>query len=698
MTGRKYDSISPAMKSTIAAVGTLFAVASSADGYEDAVIRTDDASVRAIVLPTRFVYAFTNTSGSVSVVLKEAELINRTLVVAGGGGGGYGVSGGGGGGGVLVSDQSHSLVAEGVISLTVGAGGKGAVNNDAPAANGTDSMLTIDAVAQTAIGGGKGGSYKDTEEFAKGGNGGSGGGSTFKNTYAGGSGTAGQGHDGAKWKSTKPGPGGGGGAGTAATDHETTTGSTGGEGLGNDIEGSAVVYGSGGGSGGGVANSVTYVGGKGGTNAGGGGVFIGKDNEGNVVGGDGVDGTGGGGGGCGGNGGSGIVALGFTPTTEGILTIASDMNVPSAALPSIGLCSFLTKTNVTVTATDVTVDSLKYTCKGYAIETYDSFAASWGAATTNSATSFTLSDVAGKCVRITWLWERSLDADTVYEDRILKSSIPFRKKKIADDDYAYVFADTSAKGSVVLKTDATVSSALVVAGGGGGGYSIGGGGGGGGVIYATELSLALNAADAFTLAVGAGGTGAASNAGPATNGGDSELCFNATNFVAVGGGKGGSWSSSYGEGGNGGSGGGSTYNNSQNAGTGIAGQGNAGGKAKQTGPGGGGGATAVGGQKTDDNIAGAGGAGLTCSITGAAQVYGSGGGAGGGKNTQITTELSSGAGGTNAGDGGGNSGVDGFGGGGGGGAVNGAGGNGGSGVIVLRITGFPQTGFAIIIR
>ena len=54
-----------------------------ADGYEDAVIATDDDSVRAIVLPTRFAYAFTNTSGSVTVTLKDAERVNRTLVVAG---------------------------------------------------------------------------------------------------------------------------------------------------------------------------------------------------------------------------------------------------------------------------------------------------------------------------------------------------------------------------------------------------------------------------------------------------------------------------------------------------------------------------------------------------------------------------------------------------------------------------------------
>ena len=678
----------------------VFSCAALADGYEDAVIETDDASVRAIVLPTRFVYAFTNTSGSVTVTLKDAECVNRTLVVAGGGAGGYGVSGGGGGGGVLASDTVRELAANSTITLSVGVGGGAAFSNDGPSTNGANSVLTISATTQTAIGGGKGGSWKQDTAYAAGGNGGSGGGSTFNNSYSAGTGTSGQGYEGAKWKSTKPGPGAGGGASVAATDHETETGSTGGEGVSNSITGIACVYGSGGGNGGGTANNATYVAGKGGTNAGDGGTFIGKNNAGNVVGGDGVDGTGGGGGGASGSGGSGIVALSFTPTTEGILTIASNMDVPSAALPSVGLGSFLTKTNVMASAADTTVDSLRYVCKGYAVETYDEILDSWSSPVTNAVPVYSFSDVAGKCVRVTWLWEKTLDADTIYEDRAIMSTIPFAKTKVANGDFAYVFTETGYRGTVLLKTDAVVSESLVVAGGGGGGYSIGGGGGGGGVIYASGLNLALNAADAFTFVVGAGGQGAVGNTtGPAMNGYDSALSFAVTNFVAIGGGKGGSWKQEYATGGNGGSGGGSTFSNQQAAGTGTAGQGNDGGKAKQTGPGGGGGAMAPGGQKSDDNVSGIGGAGLTCSITGIAQVYGSGGGAGGGKNTQITTEISPGKGGANAGDGGGNSGVDGFGGGGGGGNVNGAGGNGGSGVVVIRILpNLPKLGFSLIFK
>ena len=679
-----------------------FSCVAMADGYEDAVIATDDDSVRAIVLPTRFVYAFTNTSGSVTVTLKDAECVNRTLVVAGGGAGGYGVSGGGGGGGVLASDTVRELAANSTITLSVGVGGGAAFSNDGPSTNGANSVLTILAATQTAIGGGKGGSYKDSEEFAKGGAGGSGGGSTVKNTYAGGSGTTGQGHDGAKWKSTKPGPGAGGGASTAATDHEAETGSTGGEGLASDITGVVCVYGSGGGNGGGTANSTAYVAGKGGTNAGDGGTFIGKDNAGNVVGGDGVDGTGGGGGGASGNGGSGIVVLGFAPTTEGIITVASNMDVPDTSLPNTGYGSILTKTNLTVSVVE-TIEAggaLKYVCKGYALETWDASLQSWGSATTNSTESYSFSDVAGKCVRITWLWEKQLGDDVVFSDRAIQSTLPCSKIKMGENDFVYVFTDTSKSGAVMLLADAVVTQALVVAGGGGGGFAIGGGGGGGGVIYEDDLKLALQSGDAFTLTVGVGGQGAASNVGPATNGCDSALWFASTNLVAIGGGKGGSWKQEYATGSNGGSGGGSTYSNAYDAGNGTEGQGYAGGKARNSGPGGGGGATEAGGQKIQDGIvAGAGGAGLTCTITGTAQVYGSGGGAGGGKNNTITTELTPGTGGTNAGDGGGYSAVNGFGGGGGGGSANQAGGNGGSGTVILRLlTNLKPFGLTIVFR
>lgn len=120
---------------------------------------------------------------------------------------------------------------------------------------------------------------------------------------------------------------------------------------------------------------------------------------------------------------------------------------------------------------------------------------------------------------------------------------------------AYAKACLAANGNVPLWTDAkpltpttdcsgnnmygSSARVLVVGGGGGGGMDMGGGGGGGGVVYNSEVSMSTQA---YTVTVGAGGTGAPAagtngqSAGhtytvPATNGGNSSIkSANAPNY------------------------------------------------------------------------------------------------------------------------------------------------------------------------
>ena len=228
---------------------------------------------------------------------------------------------------------------------------------------------------------------------------------------------------------------------------------------------------------------------------------------------------------------------------------------------------------------------------------------------------------------------------------------------------------------------------LIVAGGGGGDQ---GAGGAGGVLSGTA-SLNLNA---YSITVGDGGAGA-------TNGGNSS--FN--NITATGGGRGGNASSV----GNGGSGGGGYYGlrsdglvfGPTNPGTGITGQGFAGGPYATPGrPGsgsyavgaGGGGAGAVGGANDGSNnwTGGDGGVGFTWPINGVTYAGGGGGqgfdsgsggegGSGGGGRGQDAANASpriSGATGTpNTGGGGGGGGF-----------------AGGSGVVIISYVGATQIG------
>lgn len=240
---------------------------------------------------------------------------------------------------------------------------------------------------------------------------------------------------------------------------------------------------------------------------------------------------------------------------------------------------------------------------------------------------------------------------------------------------------------------------LVLSGGGGGGSDIAGGGGAGGILgYATQ-SLVSNS---YLVTIGAGGAQQNTAGGQGNDG-------NVSTFQGLtsptGGGGGGGYNVGVGDGRNGGSGGGSTfYLGSANfGGTGVSGQGFAGGRALQSGAsntgGSGGGAGGLGNDGTSNNGV-AGGLGTNSvtnwgslatmlSLTG----LGSSGriAAGGG-----SSGTSGGAGGTGGGGAGGN-----FGGnptasagsaaiaatgsgGGAGGNGGGRGGAGGSGLIVIR--------------
>jgi hypothetical protein len=246
---------------------------------------------------------------------------------------------------------------------------------------------------------------------------------------------------------------------------------------------------------------------------------------------------------------------------------------------------------------------------------------------------------------------------------------------------------------------------LIVAGGGGGGNWGAGGGGAGGFL--TSFVNVVSGTP-YGITIGSGG----SNATSGTN-----SSFN--NISAIGGGAGANWQT-YGNGLSGGSGGGATwvYNTSSGgAGSGTAGQGNAGGgpiswvNTANHASAGGGGANAVGGLPANASApSGDGGAGKLSTIDGNNYYYAGGGGGGnhfssggtggqggggGGASNPTYTAGPGGSGGRNAGGAGapattvgGNGGTNtGGAGGGGGGGQTSNGGNGGSGIVIVRYLG-----------
>jgi hypothetical protein len=199
----------------------------------------------------------TFTSSSSLVVPSGFSVSADYLIVAGGGSGGNSgaenpYSGGGGAGGYIGS--STTLSAQ-TYTITVGAG----ASSDA---NGSNSS----AFSQTAIGGGRGGSYPSPGAGASGGSGGGAG--SAGGTFSGGSATSGQGNAGG---STNNAAGyqsaGGGGAGAAGGSVSGNGGAGGAGGVGLNWQSLGTFYAGGGGGAG--YNGAGGAGGNGGGGTGG---------------------------------------------------------------------------------------------------------------------------------------------------------------------------------------------------------------------------------------------------------------------------------------------------------------------------------------------------------------------------------------------------------------------------------------------
>ena len=267
---------------------------------------------------------------------------------------------------------------------------------------------------------------------------------------------------------------------------------------------------------------------------------------------------------------------------------------------------------------------------------------------------------------------------------------------LADTD-TFEFWDGTAYQPLVSGGDFVPVSYLLVAGGAGGGSgntdTAGGGGGGAGGYRSSvagessgenstaEPPLALTPATNYTVTVGAGGTGRATNSNLAGGAGSNSVFASIT---SIGGGGGGGGTSA---GGNGGSGGGAHWNRNDE-GLGTANQGFAGGDNATNFQGGGGGGA---GEAGDTDGLAQGGDGISSSITGSA-VFRAGGGGGG--QTGAAGGNGGGGAGANVGTSDGVAGTVNTGGGGGGGYGGGAAsGAGGSGIVILR---YP-TSFTITI-
>jgi hypothetical protein len=237
---------------------------------------------------------------------------------------------------------------------------------------------------------------------------------------------------------------------------------------------------------------------------------------------------------------------------------------------------------------------------------------------------------------------------------------------------------------------------LVVAGGAGGGYGGGGGAGGlrctvdatgGGGSLPSKISLASGTA--YTITIGAGGSGNNSYSNSFA-GGNSSFIGGAISITSTGGGRGGGTSPTVG-----GSGGGYGNNTTGTGAAGTANEGFAGGNGDSPrGGGGGGGAGAVGvsgnGAAAPSGFGGNGGSGVLTTIGGNATYYAGGGGGAHNGNANVSQgQGGAGGGGTGGTFGGvGKGGTDGVAStGGGGGASNmnsNIGGNGGSGIVIVR--------------
>ena len=216
--------------------------------------------------------------------------------------------------------------------------------------------------------------------------------------------------------------------------------------------------------------------------------------------------------------------------------------------------------------------------------------------------------------------------------------------QLGNGDAVIVFTDAENDGTFTVSADKTATvNYLAVGGGGAGGFGgstdrIGAGGGAGGFCAGTDLALASGD---YAIGVGAGGVPTTDGMVRGQNGGDSFVKCAGTDLVrAIGGGAGGNggFGADVAAGAAGGCGGGGADDSTgvgQAGGSGVEGQGFAGGRAADgtddflcRNGGGGGGAGAVGSNSVDTWKGGDGGCGLNSQITGH-DVWYAGGGAGG---------------------------------------------------------------------
>ena len=243
----------------------------------------------------RYLHVFTNTSAVAQFANRSGrELKLRYLAVGGGGSGGYGSAamgggqyypsgcGGGGGGVCEVKDVSFAAGSEWTVLVGKGAEAVVSVDNPGTAAgassisNDTDKIVVVD-------GGGNGcrpGAAKGSTKIVAATDGAAGGGATSYATTPGvgtyassifGVSPAGAPFGGGCGANPEYTGGGGGGAGSAGLARTDTKAGDGGEGLGSDITGELLVYGSGGGGGANLYRKRT--GGLGGTRAGNGATY-----------------------------------------------------------------------------------------------------------------------------------------------------------------------------------------------------------------------------------------------------------------------------------------------------------------------------------------------------------------------------------------------------------------------------------------
>jgi fumarate reductase subunit D len=591
------------------------------------------------------------SSGTLSVSGSCNDI--EILVVAGGGGGGGSPLAGGGGAGGLVYNASFAITAQD-YSVTVGAGGAGGTGMTTDPWTGVVGSQGGNSVFSTltATGGGGGGRYNGVAATS----GGSGGGAGYGGAI--GTGTGGQGNNGGTATTgANYGAGGGGGAGGVGGNGTTTAGGAGGVGLSYSISGSATYYA--GGGGGSIYSSGTP--GAGG-NGGGGAGSTGNGTSGTANTGGGGGGAERGGNGTAGSGGSGIVIVRY-------LSAGAAATTPGA--PTTLTASSNTNTQVALSWT-APVYNGGSAITDYVVEyklsseptTWSTFAD--GTSTNTTATVTGLTEGLSYDFRVSTV--NAIGQGGVSNTATETPAGCAVSGGTRTTSGLYTIHTFTSSGTFTVTGSCDDVEVLVVAGGGGGGSSSstgahynGGGGGAGGLIY----DASYPASGAVAVTVGAGG--ASSNSTHGGNGANSVF----GTLTAIGGGYGGTYC---GSGGNGGSGG-APGRDCGSGGTATSGQGYQG-----TANGGGGGGAGAASSTVN------GGNGLQYSISGVATYY-----AGGGGGTQLANPggsggLGGGGAGRNSHDypGNGTAGTANTGGGGGGAGVGYYSGAGGSGVVIIR--------------